>query len=206
MVAPAQRTPRRRSVPRWHRRFLAMLPLIQRQARVAFRDLPPQAREDAVAEVVANCLVSYVRLVRRGREQRAFPSVLAKYAIRQFRDHRRVGVRLCIRDVLSPYAQQRKRFTVERLDRFDNQEGAWLEAVVQDTRHTSVLEVAAFRIDFAEWLRRLPARHRRLAQYLAAGHRASEAARKLGVCDARISQVRGELCRSWREFQGEKVA
>ena len=40
--------------PAWHRQFLAMLPMIVRHARVSFRHLDPEAREEAVTEVVAN--------------------------------------------------------------------------------------------------------------------------------------------------------
>ena len=43
----------RRPVPAWHTRFLAMLPAIEAHARIAFRGLAPEAREDAVQETIA---------------------------------------------------------------------------------------------------------------------------------------------------------
>jgi hypothetical protein len=64
-------------------------------------------------------------------------------------------------------------------------------------------DVAACRIDFAEWLRRLTARLRRIALALAAGETTSAAARMFGVSPARISQIRDLLKRSWEAFQGE---
>ena len=42
----------RGSAPAWHTRFLAMLPAIEAHARVAFRHLTPEAREDAVQETI----------------------------------------------------------------------------------------------------------------------------------------------------------
>ena len=38
------------------------------------------------------------------------------------------------------------------------------------------------------------------------GERTQDAARKHGVCQARVSQVRRELELSWRRFHGEPVA
>ena len=62
-------------------------------------------------------------------------------------------------------------------------------------------EIAACRIDFAEWLRRLTARLRKIALALAAGETTNAAARMFGVSPARISQIRDLLRRSWEEFQ-----
>jgi hypothetical protein len=43
-----------------------------------------------IQESVANCLVAYVRLVERGKEDLAYPTVLAMFAVKQIRDGRRV--------------------------------------------------------------------------------------------------------------------
>ena len=67
------------SAPAWHARFLAMLPTIRNVASYAFRDLDEEAQEDLTAEIVANCLVAFVRLVEQGRQDRAYPSALAWY-------------------------------------------------------------------------------------------------------------------------------
>ena len=37
-----------KAAPDWHAQFLDMLPTIRRYARCSFRNLPPQARYDAV--------------------------------------------------------------------------------------------------------------------------------------------------------------
>ena len=62
----------------------------------------------------------------------AYPTVLARYAVAQVNDGRKVGRKLNIRDVLSPYCQKRKDVTVERLDKFGTDEGCWQEALIED--------------------------------------------------------------------------
>jgi hypothetical protein len=146
MVAPNKRRPVKFAAP-WHSGFLAMLPTIRSYAQGAFAHLNPDLRQDLTQEVIANCLVAYVRLFRQGRVALAFPTVLAKYAVAQVNDGRKVGNRLNINEVLSPYAQKRRGITVERLDHFDEEENAWREAVVQDTRSTPVPEIAAAAAD-----------------------------------------------------------
>ena len=54
MIATAKPSPESLSIPAWHAGFLEMLPAIRRQARLAFRHLDPEAREEAVEEAVAN--------------------------------------------------------------------------------------------------------------------------------------------------------
>ncbi len=181
--------------------FLAMLPAIRRSAQVAFRKLPPELRLDLIEEVVANSYVAFARLVERGQAERASPSPLARFAIAQIRTGRRVGSRLRIGDALSHYAQRRKGFRVERLDHCD-EDGRWQEVLVED-RRAGPADVAASRIDFSEWLRRLSARLRKIALALAAGETTTEVARRFGLTASRISQLRQWLKRSWEAFQGE---
>lgn len=181
-----------------------MLPAIHRQARVAFRHLPPEAKQDAIEEVTANATVAYARLAELGKIDFAYPSVLARYGVAQFRAGRRVGNRLNVRDVLSQYAQRSKRFAVERLDHFDEEENQWAEAVVQDTRTSPVPEIVSFRVDFADWLSDLPRRNRRIAESLAVGNTTGEVARRFSVSPGRISQLRQQFKMSWAEFHGEQ--
>jgi DNA-directed RNA polymerase specialized sigma24 family protein len=108
----------------WHKAFLAMLPTILSYARTAFQHRDPEAREDLIQEVVANACVAFKALWDRGKQALAYPTVLANYGIRQVRDHRKVGGKLNIKDVLSPYCQKHKGVVVERLDRFDEEENA----------------------------------------------------------------------------------
>jgi hypothetical protein len=181
--------------------FVAMLPAIRRTAQISFRKVRPELRGELIEEVVANCYVAYARLVERGQADRALPSPLARFAIAQVRAGRRVGNRLRISDALSSYAQYRKQFFVEPLDQYDEEEECWQQVLIEDKRATPA-DVAACRIDFAEWLRRLTARLRRIALALASGETTKGAAEKFGLSPARISQLREWLRKSWEAFQG----
>lgn len=185
--------------PAWHKRLLAMLPTVRRNARIAFRGLDADSRDDAVAEVIANVTVAFARLVALGKTHLAFPTVLAHFGISQFRDGRRVGNRFRISEVLSRHAQRRKRFFVERLDHLDQDTGEWCEAVVEDPR-TPVPEQVAFRIDFPQWLAGLTRRNRKIAEALSVGNTTSEVAKRFEISPGRVSQLRNEFYRSWREF------
>jgi hypothetical protein len=172
------------------------------QAYAAFRNLDPEARQEAVQEVVANCLVAYERLWKLGKSDVAYPTPLAKFAIRQVRSGRRVGGKLNIRDISSLHCQSVKGIRLGRLDRYDQEEEAWLEILVED-RHATPAEVAASRIDFGNWLQVLTARLRRMAKVLATGESTTRAAKRFSVSPGRISQIRQELKQSWETFQGE---
>jgi len=191
---------------RWQKVFLAMLPQITAYAKFAFRHLKPEARAEAVQEVVCNALKAFARLVQLHKTDVAYPTVLARYGVRQARDGRKVGNSLNVHDVLSPYCQDRKGVTVERLDRFYEQDGCWEEAVVIDTRNAPVPEIVAFRCDFADWLKSLKHRDRRIAEFLSLGNRTSDAARKFKVSEGRVSQLRRELAESWKQFVGDAPA
>jgi hypothetical protein len=205
MIAPVQRVRLMQAPPLWQQPFLSMIPKIRRYARRAFVGLDPEACEDAVEEVVANAAVAFARLVQLDKAEIGYPTALARYGVAQFHDGRRVGNRRRIGEVLSSYAQRRKGFAVERLDRFDRDEGEWKEAIVED-RRTPVPDQAAFRIDFPAWLASLAQRQRRIAQCLALGNATSQVALQFRVSPGRVSQLRRELCRSWQEFHGEMAA
>jgi hypothetical protein len=181
-----------------------MLPAIANHARICFRRLDPEAREEGIQEAITNAMVAYVRLFQSGKADLAYPTVLARYAVAQVNAGRKVGNRLNVREVLSKYAQRQKGIIVERLDHFDDEENVWKEAVVQDTKTAPVPEIVSFRVDFSDWLHRLTRRDRRIAESLALGNRTGEVAGQFKVTAARISQLRRELATSWRTFVGEE--
>ena len=168
---------RKGRVAAWHAGFLAMLPAIRRYLKAAFRGLDPEARDEAVQEGVCNALAAYVRLYERSKVDRAYATPLATYAARQIRAGRRVGGRLNIRDVSSPHCRRLKHVVLERLDKWDREEEAWMEIVVED-RHSSPADVARVRLDFAAWLKTLPRRDLAVALDLAVGHRTTDVARR----------------------------
>ena len=203
MIAIAKESRRRKKCPpAWQNRFLEMLPQIRQQARVAFRAEKPEAKEELIAEVVANAYVAFVRLARRGKIDLAYPTPLAQYAIRQIRSGRRVGCRLNVRDVSSRHAQLAKGFRIQQLDQFDAEEGEWRQVLVED-KHAGPAETAASRIDVAAWFRSLARKKRRVAQLLAHGEATSTVARMFELSAGRVSQLRQELKLSWDAFQTE---
>jgi hypothetical protein len=188
--------------PTWHQDFLQLLPAIRRHATIAFRHLNREQRDEATAEVIANALSAFVRLVELGKIQVAYASALARFGVAQFHAGRRVGTKTNTRDVTSPAAQRKHGYTVDRLDRFDGCEGQWKETIVED-RRAGPAQTAAFRLDYPQWLARLSARDRQIAVHLAEGERTKNIARRFGLTPGRISQLRAELADDWTKFHGE---
>ena len=207
MIAIAEK-PRRDLRTQANDRFLKMLPAIRRRAKYAFRRLPSELKAELIQAVVASAYMAFLRLVERGKANAAFATPLASYAIRQVRAGRQPGSRLSTVDVLSRSA----RFgsgnvgaenVVESLDTFDDTQGDWRAALVED-RRAGPAEIAAARIDLAAWLCSLSRRNRRIAKSLATGESTSDVARQFQVSAARVSQLRRELEASWRDYQGEE--
>lgn len=181
--------------------FEQLLPQIEKQASLAFRGEPYERREDLIAEVIANAFIAYVRLVQRGKEDLAYATPLAQYAIKQVRSGRRVGSKLNVRDVSSEYAQKSKGFKVESLDQYNQRREQWKEVLVEDKSATPA-DVATCRIDFAAWLTTLSKTQRKAADLLATGESTTEVAKKVDLTPGRISQIRRELKRAWERFHG----
>jgi hypothetical protein len=193
------------------------VPRIELQARIYFRGLRcPAHQAEAVQETVALSWRYFVRLVERGKDPLAFPTVLAAYAAR----HVKCGRRLCgqenSRDVMSPLAQRRHGFAVEQLpaststsheERYtvgagQRRQDAY-EDRLRDNTVTPVLEQVCFRLDFPAWLRTLTPRERRLVRAMAQGERTLDLSRRFELSPARISQLRRELHNDWRRFLGD---
>lgn len=202
MATQTRPASRQKLSPRRHDQFVSMLPAIRRYASGQFRHQGREARSELVAEAVGLAFVMFVHLVRRGRAELAYPTPLARYAVRQVRDGRRVGCRLNISDITSRHCRKRKQVRIERLDRYDRHKGAWREAIVEDHR-TPVADQAAFRCDFPSWLESLSVRDRKVAEALSAGESTGRVARTFRISSARISQLRRELHKKWFEFHGE---
>jgi hypothetical protein len=185
-------------------RFLEMLPRIRRQAAYYLRHVSKKDRAEAIQEVVASSFISYLRLIERGKADRAFAGPLARYGACQYFGGRRVGNPMNGHDITSDYCQRRKRFTVDQLDRFDDPTSEWEQLVVED-KHSTPADVASIRIDFGAWLESLPERTKQVAETLATGEATGHVARMFGCSASRVSQLRRELYQTWRSFQGEVV-
>jgi len=179
--------------------FETMLPAIRKIATFAFRKVRPALRQEMLADVFANAYAAFVRLVERGLDRLAYPTVLAKFAIRQVWAGRKTGCRQNVLDVMSSHAQRRKGFSVRPLCE-QNAAGHWEELVVEDRRATPA-EIASLKIDFSDWLGKLERFKRAVALRLAAGDTTADAARRFKLSPGRISQLRQELCAEWNAFQ-----
>lgn len=188
----------------WQSRFVSMLPSIRRTAAFQLTGMTPEAKEDALAEVIANCFVAYFRLVELGKESLAYPSVLSGFAVRQYRVGHRVGNRARRNDIYTEYCRQKNSHELCHLGAPGEQVGRWNEYLV-DNSVSPVPDQVAFRVDFREWLGKLPPRTRQIVEEFAYGERVTEVSNRLGVSLGRVSQLRRELHDAWQEFQGEDV-
>ena len=186
------------TTPRPHDDFLGILPVVTKYACLLFRNWPPSDREDALAETVARAFVTFINLKHQGRNPFEFPSKIAVRSVQRVRDGRHVGQPCNSRDLLSRKSQFCREIDVQRV-------GELQDALVDNTR-TPVPDQVCFRCDFPAWLRTLSRRDCRIALRLARGNSTSEVAKRFGVSRGRISQLRRELCNSWRVYQGEVVA
>jgi hypothetical protein len=179
--------------------FLNMLVPIQRRASRAARYHRAEAREDFVQAVVANAYAAWFRLVAEGRAERAFPTPLARYAIRQVRAGRRVGCRQNTKDVLSGGSAPLAGRLIQRLGQPDRDRRVYNQLLVED-RRAGPAETAAARLDIRAWFSALSPRTRQIARALALGESTSAVARQFGLSAGRISQCRNWLRRNWEEF------
>jgi DNA-directed RNA polymerase specialized sigma24 family protein len=195
-------TARGTAKPPWQRRFLELLPSIQRHAKIRFRNLTPELRDELVQETIARALLDFVRLVERNKEHVACAGPLARFAVAQVQQGRRVGGRRNVRDVTSEYCRNRKAVMLESLNRYDEDSGNRQDLVVED-RNAGPAEVAATRLDVGDWLQTLTSRNRRLAERLAIGASTNGTARTFGITPGRVAQLRRQFHDEWCKFQGE---
>jgi len=168
-----------------------MLPAICQQAEHYFRDLDPEAKEEAVSEVAASAMIAYRRLFELGKIELAYAAPLANFGCRQYCEGRRVAVRQNSQDVSSTCCQRRHHFTLVSAEE-------WRE--LADHRRSTPAEIVAVRVDFADWLSTLAPRDRQLVQVLASGETTNRAARLFRITAGRISQLRRELAGKWHRF------
>ena len=188
--------------PQTNKQFLEFVPAIENYARRAFGNLRPQDREEAIADVIAHAFCAFRRLVELGKQDVAYASPLARFAVARFRAGRRVGSKLGSSDIYSWLAQRRRGFCLKSLGPTNGVSDTWAEILVDNTL-TPIPDQVAFRLDFAAWLAAQDRRSRKLVAHLALGHTPTEAAQEFRISKARISQLRIAMQASWLAFQGE---
>jgi hypothetical protein len=175
-------------------RFLAVLPRIERHARIYFRRLNhPHQREEALAECLALCWWWFVRLVRRGKDPEAFITVLASLAARAVASGRRLCGQERANEVLSSVAQRRHGFTVQRLHPCGGPPGSPWDEAIQDNNHTPVMDQVIFRVDFPAWRRSRTKRDQRIIDRLLLGERTGAVAQAFDLSPSRVAQLRRQF-------------
>ncbi len=191
----------------WQAGFLAVVPVIKNYAQFQFRTLANERRQDAIQEAITSACISYQSLAAKGKLQVATAATLATFAVKQVRAGRRVGgVQDRAKDVLSSVA--RRKHGIRVLSYQGTPSGRYAEdslcAVIAD-RKASIPDVAAFRVDFSEWLKTLTHRDRRIIAALASRERTSRVAERFSLTAGRISQLRRRYEWSWQRFQRQAV-
>src|SRR5262249_58232223 len=116
------------SLARLQATFLrAILPRVLAHARVYFRHLSAERKEEAAAEAVALSWAWHLRLAERGQDAAQFPTAIAKFAARAVRSGRRLAGMDRTIDALSPLAQRRHSFAVGKLPDYSALDGSPLE-------------------------------------------------------------------------------
>ena len=96
------------------------------------------------------------------------------------------------------------KFMVESLKHGSSSQ-PWEVHVLSDRRATPA-DLAACKLDFCAWLRRLSPVKRRVALRLAVGDSTKDVAMQFRVSLSRISQLRRELEADWQAFQSQAAA
>ncbi|HEY3789693.1 MAG TPA: hypothetical protein VGL71_12605 [Urbifossiella sp.] len=186
-------------------KFIAILPRINLHARIYFRHLTSEdAKDEASAETIALSWKWFIRLVQRGKRPETFASAIAAYAALAVKRGRRLCGQTKAKDVMSSRAQRQGDFVVKPLPDASISEEIVFEALQANTT-TPVPDQVIFRIDFPEWLLTRSARDRKIIEKLMAGERSAQMARRLGISESRISQLRNEYSKDWRSFCGESA-
>ena len=192
----------------WQAGFLAVLPAVEVHARIKFRKLPVSSREDSIQEAIAAACVNYQLMAARSNLQVVRPGTLSDFAVRHVRTGRHVGgMQDAAKDVLSPVARDRHGVRVRSYDSARSTDGTdgWRQMALAG-RKVDIPGLAAFRIDFDQWLRTLTRRDRGIVNALSSGERSSAVADRFGISRGRVSQLRRRYEREWLVFQGETIA
>jgi hypothetical protein len=195
----------------WQTRFLKVLPAVETHAKIRFRRLNADRREEAIQETVAAACVNFQLAAAEGKLNVVHPSSLADFAVRHTRTGRHVGgSQNGARDVMSPACQRRHDVEVVSYDRHrvpaslrDGTDG-WKRMAVED-RKAMIPDLAAFRIDFGRWFQMCSRRDRSIISALIAGEDPSTIADRFGISRARVSQLRRRYEREWMDFHGEQL-
>jgi hypothetical protein len=160
----------------------------------------PHERAEAQAEMVALAWHWFVRLAHRDKNPDAFATVLASFAARAVASGRRLCGQEPAKDVLSPLAQQRHGFAVQRLHPSCAPPRSPWEEAVKDNAQTPVPKQVVFRVDFPAWRATQTDRDRQIIDRLMVGEQTNRVAQTFGLSPGRVAQLRREFHDDWLQF------
>lgn len=172
--------------------FVQRLPALRKAARISFRHLPPELKEECVTNSIALAWKGFHALARKGREkEHGILDSVMRFSIRQCRAGRLPQGCPRKKDVLAPRWVGPTRMTDFDVDQFV-------------ARSTPIPDAVSFRVDVPQFLRTVLSDHqRRLALDLAQNMTTTEAAAKYGVTPGAISQFRARFKKLFDEFFSE---
>jgi len=114
------------------------------------------------------------------------------------------GMAASIREAMSPEAHRRHGAQLHHYYAHRSGDGTdgWRQLAIED-RKASIPDLAAFRINFAQWLKSLTRRDRRIIAAFVSGERTMAVSERIGISEARVSQLRRKYEREWTVFQRE---
>ena len=196
-------------------RFAEFLPDIQRITGSVLSGRDPESREEAVAEVTAQCWMNWLHLACRDRD--VTPGSLAHYGMLAVRSVRSLAGSNST-DVLSPRTRMLGRSRVQSFDAApcpgsadgdDSADGSWdcSWALADNRLWENPLERTRVKLDYGAFLRRggLNRQERRVFRMLARGHTTGEMAAKLGVSAPRVCQIKKALGEKLVRFMGTEA-
>ena len=185
--------------------FLSIMPPVLRHAEFAFRHTKdPRTYDDRVQETLCLCWLWTCRLWEQGKDARAFPTALARFATRHVKSGRSfVGGKAGRNDALSPLAHADPRLhrpvaaraPEHRLARAVD--GA-ARGPARQPRARSWPPSASTSPPGSGGS---PARDRGMAEEMAVGRRRGTCASRFRVSPGRISQKRRDFREDWRRLR-----
>ena len=158
----------------WQAGLLQLLTTVETHARIRFRRLPKVHREEKIQEAIAAACVNFQLAAAQGKLDGVKPGPLADFACRHVGGHQDAATA-----PLSLNCQRRHGITVESYHAPNAGGGTdgWRQVAIAD-RKASIPDTAAFRIDFATFLRTLNRRDRRIIAAMTSGERNMAVARR----------------------------
>jgi hypothetical protein len=188
-------------------KFLEMMPVITKSARIAFAGYNADKRADAVQSVLCWAFMNLKNLAAKGKLHAAFAGPITKYAIGRHYEGRSLGTVTSSTCVMSNFTQSLGRAKTKNYGICENVTDTFeSEATAGDGRYPPD-RMVQFRLDFFEtWLADQSPRDQSIIKDLAMGSTQSEVAKKHGVTSAHIFHDRKRYAKSWKAFIADKKA